>query len=101
MILPWESGSPPLAWVERVKREVDLVMVPSEYVREGYVAGGMPPGVVEWITSPVHAGEAMARINAVLSTRGEPSRAPSAPMAGGGDRYQFAFDGNLDELAGR
>ena len=37
----------------------------------------MPPGVVEWITSPVHAGEAMARINAVLAVRGETARATS------------------------
>ena len=29
----------------------------------------MPPGVVEWITSPVHAGEALTRINAVLAVR--------------------------------
>jgi diguanylate cyclase (GGDEF)-like protein/PAS domain S-box-containing protein len=57
----------------------------------------MPPGVVEWIASPVHAGEAMARIHAVLATRGEP-RAPAAPPATG-DRYHFAFDGSLDELA--
>jgi diguanylate cyclase (GGDEF)-like protein/PAS domain S-box-containing protein len=57
----------------------------------------MPPGVVEWIASPVHAGEAMARIHAVLATRGEP-RAPAVPPATG-DRYHFAFDGSLDELA--
>jgi diguanylate cyclase (GGDEF)-like protein/PAS domain S-box-containing protein len=57
----------------------------------------MPPGVVEWITSPVHAGEAMARIHAVLATRGE-ARAAIAPAAVG-DRYHFAFDGSLDELA--
>jgi diguanylate cyclase (GGDEF)-like protein len=58
----------------------------------------MPPGVVEWITSPVHAGEAMARINAVLSVRTDSTRAITAPTATG-DRYQFAFDGSLDELA--
>jgi diguanylate cyclase (GGDEF)-like protein len=58
----------------------------------------MPPGVVEWITSPVHAGEAMARINAVLSVRTDSTRSITAPTATG-DRYQFAFDGSLDELA--
>jgi len=30
--------------------------------------------------------------------RAEPARTPTAPTAGG-DRYQFAFDGSLDELA--
>ena len=59
----------------------------------------MPPGVIEWITSPVRAGEAMARINAVLAVRGETARATSASTAAGGDRYHFAFDGSLDELA--
>src|SRR4051794_17381414 len=53
VVLPWESGSPPLEWVRKVRREVDLVMVPSEYVRSGYVAGGMPPGVVEVVPNGV------------------------------------------------
>src|SRR4051794_18058698 len=53
VVLPWESGSPPLEWVQKVRREVDLVMVPSEYVRSGYVAGGMPPGVVEVVPNGV------------------------------------------------
>ncbi len=66
--------------------------------RQGAHWDRMPPGVVEWITSPVHASEAMARINAVLSTRTETARAPMTPAANG-DRYQFAFDGSLDELA--
>ncbi|HVT31237.1 MAG TPA: EAL domain-containing protein [Rhodanobacteraceae bacterium] len=57
----------------------------------------MPPGVVEWIVSPVHAGEAMARIHAVLATRGE-TRTATAPSAVG-DRYHFAFDGSVDEIA--
>src|SRR6185503_10719957 len=38
----------------------------------------MPPGVIEWITSPVHAGEAMTRINAVLSLRGDSNRPAGA-----------------------
>ena len=42
----------------------------------------MPPGVIEWITSPVHAGEAMARINAVLAVRGD----TDACAAGAGSR---------------
>ncbi len=65
--------------------------------RQGAHWDRMPPGVVEWITSPVDASEAMARINAVLSTRTETARAPMTPAANG-DRYQFAFDGSLDEL---
>ncbi|HEY0179054.1 MAG TPA: EAL domain-containing protein [Dokdonella sp.] len=57
---------------------------------------GKPPGVVEWIASPVAAEEARVRIKAVLAVRG--GGAPARGVAGG-DRYQFAFDGSLDELA--
>jgi glycosyltransferase involved in cell wall biosynthesis len=49
VVLHWEFGHPPLEWVERVRRDVDRVIVASEYVRQGYIAGGMPPGVVEVI----------------------------------------------------
>ena len=51
--LPWEFGSPPVEWVERVAADVDRVWVPSAYVRDGYVAGGMPPGVVEVVPNGV------------------------------------------------
>jgi glycosyltransferase involved in cell wall biosynthesis len=53
VILPWEYGRPPVEWVERVCRDVDRVIVPSEYVRHGYVAGGMPPGIVEVVPNGV------------------------------------------------
>jgi diguanylate cyclase (GGDEF)-like protein/PAS domain S-box-containing protein len=52
-----------------------------------------PPGVLEWIVSPVNAGEALVRIRALLGQSGPQSPATSE------DRYQFAFDGCLDELA--
>jgi len=57
----------------------------------------LPPGVVEWISSPVNPAEALARIHALLGARfGHPG---SGTSAGSEDRYQFAFDGSLDELA--
>jgi diguanylate cyclase (GGDEF)-like protein/PAS domain S-box-containing protein len=57
----------------------------------------MPPGVVEWIGSPVNPAEALARIRAQL---GDPGAHERTAMAGPGeDRYQYAFDGSLDELA--
>jgi glycosyltransferase involved in cell wall biosynthesis len=45
--LPWEYGSPPAEWVEEVTARVDRVWAPSAYVRDGYVAAGMPPNIVE------------------------------------------------------
>ncbi|HZP64768.1 MAG TPA: EAL domain-containing protein [Rudaea sp.] len=55
-----------------------------------------PPGVVEWMRSPVDAGEVVARVRQVLAQhqRGGVSAA-SKP---GDDRYQFAFESNLDEI---
>ena len=56
-----------------------------------------PPGVVDWIASPINANEATARIKVVLAVRR--SGVVRAHAGSGGDRYQFAFDGSLDELA--
>ncbi len=52
-ILPWEVGSPPRAWVREVRDRVDRVWVPSAFVRDGYVAGGMPPGIVDVVPNGV------------------------------------------------
>ncbi|HEX6612886.1 MAG TPA: EAL domain-containing protein [Rhodanobacteraceae bacterium] len=53
-----------------------------------------PPGVVEWLRSPVDPVEARARAQAVLA-----SRAPDGSGAAGGrDDYRFVFDGSADEL---
>lgn len=63
---------------------------------EGRVWGfhRQPPGVVDWLRSPVDASEARARVRAALRQRGI---APPLP-ANGGDGYRFAFDGSRDEL---
>jgi glycosyltransferase involved in cell wall biosynthesis len=52
-ILPWEVGAPPRAWVRTVRERVDRVWVPSAFVRDGYVAGGMPPGIVDVVPNGV------------------------------------------------
>lgn len=57
--------------------------------RWGYL--NTPPGVREWIRSPVLASEALFRIRQLLtSTLEEPGR--------GGDGYRFAFDASEDEI---
>ena len=53
LILPWEVGAPPRAWVQTVRERVDRVWVPSAFVRDGYVAGGMPPGIVDVVPNGV------------------------------------------------
>jgi glycosyltransferase involved in cell wall biosynthesis len=51
LVLPWEFGVAPDEWVGEVRRRVDRVWVPSNFIREGYIASGMPPHVVEVIPS--------------------------------------------------
>jgi glycosyltransferase involved in cell wall biosynthesis len=53
VIVPWEFGAPPQEWVEKAGAKADRVWVPSAYVRDGYVAGGMPPGIVEVVPNGV------------------------------------------------
>jgi glycosyltransferase involved in cell wall biosynthesis len=53
LVLPWEYGAPPLAWVRTVRERCDRVWVPSAYVRDGYVAGGLPPGIVDVVPNGV------------------------------------------------
>jgi glycosyltransferase involved in cell wall biosynthesis len=53
IVLPWEFGAPPQEWVEKARARADRVWVPSAYVRDGYVAGGMPPGIVEVVPNGV------------------------------------------------
>ena len=59
--------------------------------------GRLPAGLIEWIARPVKPDDALARIKVALAARNAgTARSQHAPV---GDRYQFAFDGSLDELA--
>jgi glycosyltransferase involved in cell wall biosynthesis len=49
MMMPWEYGAPPVDWMRSAEKNADRVWVYSEFIRERYVAAGMPPGVVEVI----------------------------------------------------
>jgi diguanylate cyclase (GGDEF)-like protein/PAS domain S-box-containing protein len=60
---------------------------------DGWDLGQLPPGVVEWLRSPVDPGEARARARAVF-TQAHP---PSAEI-GSEDDYRFVFEGSADEL---
>ncbi len=43
VIQPWEFGAVPLEWIDPIRRNVDEVWVPSEYVRRMYLDGGVAP----------------------------------------------------------
>jgi glycosyltransferase involved in cell wall biosynthesis len=53
VIQPWEFGAVPVEWVEGINRNVDELWVPSAYVRDGYVAGGVDPGRVAVVPNGV------------------------------------------------
>lgn len=59
--------------------------------RWGYL--NTPPGVREWIRSPVLASEALFRIRQLLARVDKPDE--SEPK---GDAYRFAFDASRDEM---
>jgi glycosyltransferase involved in cell wall biosynthesis len=79
-ILPWEVGAPPRAWVHAVRERVDRVWVPSAFVRDGYVAGGMPPGIVDVVPNGVDLER--------FAPDG-PVRAIDGPGAGAGCTFLF------------
>jgi glycosyltransferase involved in cell wall biosynthesis/FMN phosphatase YigB (HAD superfamily)/tetratricopeptide (TPR) repeat protein len=54
VIQPWEFGALPEAWV-RQSRDVDEFWVPSNYVRDCYVASGVPAGKVFVVPNGVDA----------------------------------------------
>jgi glycosyltransferase involved in cell wall biosynthesis len=53
VVMPWEYGAPPAAWVRDARRHADRVWVPSAYVRDRFVAAGMPPGIVDVVPNGV------------------------------------------------
>ncbi len=42
-IVPWEFGAVPRDWLAEIESNVDELWVPSEYVRQMYIAGGLAP----------------------------------------------------------
>lgn len=54
-----------------------------------------PVDVVEWITSPIDAGDALARIDSVLTGRGAEFGTAIAPIE---SQYHYAFEDSFDEL---
>ena len=51
VVVPWEYGAPPAEWVRSARAHADRIWVPSDYVRERFVAGGMPEGIVEVVAN--------------------------------------------------
>jgi diguanylate cyclase (GGDEF)-like protein/PAS domain S-box-containing protein len=96
-----EQPDAALAFCEELRKQSrrDLPVIGILGSRGGsWRDGRLPAGLVEWIARPVKADDAQARIKVALAAHSAGNvRSPHAASAG--DRYQFAFDGSLDELA--
>ena len=53
-IQPWEYGSLPLEWVQRINEAVDEAWVPSSYVFELFIHSGVDPGRVQIVPNGVN-----------------------------------------------
>ena len=53
VIQPWEFGAIPRDWVAKLRENVDELWVPSDYVRQMYLAGGVAPERVVTIPNGV------------------------------------------------
>lgn len=53
LIQPWEFGAIPSAWGDDLRNVVDEIWVPSAYVRDMYVAGGVPEDRVQVVPNGV------------------------------------------------
>ena len=55
VIQPWEYGSLPVEWVEKINEGVDEVWTPSDYVRRVYVESGVDPARIQVVPNGVDA----------------------------------------------
>jgi glycosyltransferase involved in cell wall biosynthesis len=55
VIVPWEYGAVPRVWVEQIERNVDELWVPSRFVRDVFVRGGVRAARVAIIPNAVDA----------------------------------------------
>jgi glycosyltransferase involved in cell wall biosynthesis len=88
MIVPWEYGPPPAEWVREARAKADRVWVPSDYVREQFVAAGMPGGIVEVVPN----GFDPARFSAQGPAMELPTRASCVFLFVGGTIWRKGVD---------
>jgi glycosyltransferase involved in cell wall biosynthesis len=78
VIQPWEFGAIPIDWLEPLRRNVDELWVPSEYVRRMYLEAGIDPERVVTVPNGVDLD---------VFTPDGPER--ELPSAGEGTRFLF------------
>jgi len=95
VILPWEYGSPPKEWVKEANARADRVWVPSAYIRDGYIEGGMLPGIVEVVPNGVD----LERFTPEGPRRELPSQAGTTFLFVGGSIWRKGVDILIDAWA--
>ncbi|HTY21341.1 MAG TPA: glycosyltransferase [Geobacteraceae bacterium] len=53
MIQPWEMGSVPKQWIERMNAALDELWVPTSYVRDCYIKSGLSPDLVRVVPNGI------------------------------------------------
>ncbi|WP_249009107.1 glycosyltransferase [Conexibacter sp. DBS9H8] len=91
VILPWEFGAVPRAWLEPIADHVDELWVPSEYVRRMYLDGGIAAERVQVIPNGVDL-ELFSPADATRPARA-PTTDPSPPASA--EPVRFLFVGGL------
>src|SRR6266702_4463401 len=93
---PWEFGSIPRAWLRPLQRDVDELWVNCEFVRDCYVAAGVPPSKVHVIPLGVDA-QAFAANEGGAKEGGQAPRVRGASPPSFGlqtkKRFRFLFVG--------
>lgn len=79
VIQPWEYGSVPAAWVQPINDNLDELWVPSSFVRECYIAGGVRADKVQVVPNGV---------NTDIFSPGAPPRTLAT-----GKKFRFLFVG--------
>lgn len=77
LIQPWEFGAVPAHWARAIREHVDELWVPSEWVRQSFIAGGVPADRVVVIP------------NGVDPARFHPQAPPRALPTSKGFRFLF------------
>jgi glycosyltransferase involved in cell wall biosynthesis len=81
---PWEYGSLPVEWVEKIPKVVHEVWVYTDYLRECYIASGLDPALVRVIPLGIGPDEF------------KPDVAPAAWLRERtGERFCFLFNGGI------
>jgi GT2 family glycosyltransferase/2-polyprenyl-3-methyl-5-hydroxy-6-metoxy-1,4-benzoquinol methylase len=96
LIQPWEFGAAPADWVRAIREHVDELWVPSEWVRQSFVASGVPAERVVVVPNGVD----LERFRPEAPSRPLPVRAAFRFLFVGGGLHRKGVDLLLEAFVG-